>query len=203
MGKRIEQTLHNSRNINGKYVNKRSPALVIWERRPKPSTRCHQPAAATMRQTTPKAGEDCKTHNRFGELAVSSRSILHLSYKRFHSSIFMQKKRKCGTSLAVQWLRASTAGHGSQGTKTPHDLAKKIENAHPQSLQEWVLPAPDADQEETGEAAGGLYTGTLLRNRKGQTPDTRHSKCSTLNGCAAKEAGCKMYILFSLIWMIF
>ena len=93
--------------------------------------------------------------------------------------------------------------HGSQGTKTPHDLAKKIENVRPQSLQEWVLPAPDADQEETGEAAGGLYTGTLLRNRKGQTPDTRHSKCSTLNGCAAKEAGCKMYILFSLIWMIF
>ena len=113
MGKRIEQTLHNSRNINGKYVNKRSPALVIWERRPKPSTRCHQPAAATMRQTTPKAGEDCKTHNHFGELAVSSRSILHLSYKRFHSSIFMQKKRKCGTSLAVQWLKTHLPMEGT------------------------------------------------------------------------------------------
>ena len=149
MGKRIEQTLHNSRYIKGKYGNKCSPSLVIWERRPKPITRCHQPAAAMMKQTIPKAGEECKTHNRFEKLAVSSRSILHLSYKWFHSSIFMQKKRKCGTSLAVQWLRASIAGDMGFRELRPHmTWPKKIGNVRPQSLQERVLPAPEADQEE-------------------------------------------------------
>lgn len=125
MSKRIEQTLHNSRYIKGTYVNKCSPSLVIWERRPKPITGCHQPAAAMMKQTTPKAGGECKAHNCFGKLAVSSRSILHLSYKRFHSSIFMQKKWKCGTSPAVQWLRASTAGDMGFRELRPHMTRSK------------------------------------------------------------------------------
>ena len=98
-----------------------------------------------MKQTMPKAGEECQTHNRSGKLAVSSRSILHLSYKWFYSLVFMQKKWKCGTSLAVQWLRASTAGDMGFSELRPHmTWPKKKRNVRPQSLQEWVLPAPDA-----------------------------------------------------------
>ena len=81
MGKITEQTLHSSRYMKGKHVTKGSASSVVGERRPKAITGRRQPAAAMMRQTMPKAGAECQTHNRPGRLAVSVRSILHPSYK--------------------------------------------------------------------------------------------------------------------------
>ena len=157
-----------------------------------------------MKQTIPKAGEECKAHNCFGKLAVSSRSILRLSYKRFHSSIFMQKKWNCGTSLAVQWLRASTAGDMGLRELRPHVTGpKKRRKCASTVLTRMSAPCPRRRPGGKRRDRGRSGHGALLRNRKGQTTDTRLSKCWILNGYAGKEAGCKMYVLFNLIYMLF
>ena len=118
------------------HQHKRSPALVIWERRPKPvkmppASSCYDGADNTKgwrglynAQPLWKAGSIFKVNPTSLLQAIPLLDIYAKETKMWDFP----------GSPVVKSFHGRR--HGSQGTKTPHDLAKKIENVRPQSLQE-------------------------------------------------------------------
>lgn len=123
-------------------------------------------------------------------------------YKRSHSSIFMQKKWKCGTSPAVSDSKSFRRGHGFQGTKTPHDQVKTKKKMSSTILTRMSAPCPRHRPGRKTERDGRSVHGDTTQEQKRDRPLIHaFPKCWILNGYAGKEAGCKMYILFNPIYM--